>query len=233
MFEDVTDQQDQFLEMFLQYLDGTLSPRGDDEDDDRHPTRGRSPRPRPLVRRGCQDGAGGPGAVERGADDAAGVARALAHRVQAREARAPAGWRGRAGCAPGRWCGSRRRPAPRRGAGSRGCGGTARPAPSRSACGHHRREHRLDAARAPRPGGSWWRAASSLARPARKSRRRCAGRAEVAAAQRGRPPARCRRWNATPGQRPGRRRARSPPAAARPPGRRWRRASRAGTGSCR
>jgi hypothetical protein len=33
MFEDVTDQQDQFLEMFLQYLDGTLSPRGDDEED--------------------------------------------------------------------------------------------------------------------------------------------------------------------------------------------------------
>ena len=34
MFEDVTDQQDQFLEMFLQYLDGTLSPRGVDEEDD-------------------------------------------------------------------------------------------------------------------------------------------------------------------------------------------------------
>jgi hypothetical protein len=34
MFEDVTDQQDQFLEMFLQYLDGTLSPRGEDEDED-------------------------------------------------------------------------------------------------------------------------------------------------------------------------------------------------------
>jgi hypothetical protein len=33
MFEDVTDQQDQFLEMFLQYLDGTLSPKSDDEDD--------------------------------------------------------------------------------------------------------------------------------------------------------------------------------------------------------
>jgi PilZ domain len=33
MFEDVTDQQDQFLEMFLQYLDGTLSPQGVDEDD--------------------------------------------------------------------------------------------------------------------------------------------------------------------------------------------------------
>lgn len=32
MFEDVTDQQDQFLEMFLQYLDGTLSPRGEEED---------------------------------------------------------------------------------------------------------------------------------------------------------------------------------------------------------
>jgi hypothetical protein len=34
MYEDVTDQQDQFLEMFLQYLDGTLSPRGEPEDDD-------------------------------------------------------------------------------------------------------------------------------------------------------------------------------------------------------
>jgi hypothetical protein len=34
MFEDVTDQQDQFLEMFLQYLDGTLSNRGVDEEDD-------------------------------------------------------------------------------------------------------------------------------------------------------------------------------------------------------
>jgi hypothetical protein len=34
MFEDVTDQQDQFLEMFLQYLDGTLSPRGVGDDDD-------------------------------------------------------------------------------------------------------------------------------------------------------------------------------------------------------
>ena len=34
MFEDVTDQQDQFLEMFLHYLDGTLSPRGVDDDDD-------------------------------------------------------------------------------------------------------------------------------------------------------------------------------------------------------
>ena len=33
MFEDVTDQQDQFLEMFLQYLDGTLSPSGDDDED--------------------------------------------------------------------------------------------------------------------------------------------------------------------------------------------------------
>ena len=32
MFEDVTDQQDQFLEMFLQYLDGTLSPRGEEDD---------------------------------------------------------------------------------------------------------------------------------------------------------------------------------------------------------
>jgi PilZ domain len=34
MFEDVTDQQDQFLEMFLHYLDGTLSPRGVGEDED-------------------------------------------------------------------------------------------------------------------------------------------------------------------------------------------------------
>ena len=34
MFEDVSDQQDQFLEMFLHYLDGTLSPRGMGEDED-------------------------------------------------------------------------------------------------------------------------------------------------------------------------------------------------------
>jgi hypothetical protein len=34
MFEEVTDQQDQFLEMFLQYLDGTLQPQGVDEEDD-------------------------------------------------------------------------------------------------------------------------------------------------------------------------------------------------------
>jgi hypothetical protein len=37
MFEDLTDQQDQFLEMFLQYLDGTLSPQ-DEGDDDPEPT---------------------------------------------------------------------------------------------------------------------------------------------------------------------------------------------------
>jgi hypothetical protein len=34
MFEDVSDQQDQFLEMFLHYLDGTLSPRHGQPDDD-------------------------------------------------------------------------------------------------------------------------------------------------------------------------------------------------------
>lgn len=28
MFEDVTDEQDSYLDMFLQFLDGTLSPRG-------------------------------------------------------------------------------------------------------------------------------------------------------------------------------------------------------------
>ena len=33
MFEEVTDQQDQFLEMVLQYLDGTLMPRAEDEDE--------------------------------------------------------------------------------------------------------------------------------------------------------------------------------------------------------
>lgn len=38
MFDEITDEQDGYLEMFLQYLDGTLSPRGgadrDDDDDD-------------------------------------------------------------------------------------------------------------------------------------------------------------------------------------------------------
>jgi hypothetical protein len=37
MFDDLTEQQDGFLEMFLHFLDGTIAPRGgrqDDEDDD-------------------------------------------------------------------------------------------------------------------------------------------------------------------------------------------------------
>lgn len=41
MFDDLSDEQDSFLDMFLQFLDGTLAPRGggsgdddDDQDDD-------------------------------------------------------------------------------------------------------------------------------------------------------------------------------------------------------
>lgn len=33
VFEELTEQQDQFVEVFLQYLDGTLSPQGIDEED--------------------------------------------------------------------------------------------------------------------------------------------------------------------------------------------------------
>ncbi|MDX2022226.1 MAG: PilZ domain-containing protein [Deltaproteobacteria bacterium] len=42
MFEDVSDEQDSYLDMFLQFLDGTLSPRGADvgdvEDEPRAPS---------------------------------------------------------------------------------------------------------------------------------------------------------------------------------------------------
>jgi hypothetical protein len=34
MFDDLTEQQDGFLEMFLQYLQGGSSPRDDDDDED-------------------------------------------------------------------------------------------------------------------------------------------------------------------------------------------------------
>jgi hypothetical protein len=34
MFDDLTDQQDGFLDMFLQYLQGSASRRGDDDEDD-------------------------------------------------------------------------------------------------------------------------------------------------------------------------------------------------------
>lgn len=34
LFEDVTEEQDNFLEMFLQFLDGTLAPKGVDGDGD-------------------------------------------------------------------------------------------------------------------------------------------------------------------------------------------------------
>ena len=34
MFEDLSDQQEQFVDVFLQYLDGTLSPKGIDGEDD-------------------------------------------------------------------------------------------------------------------------------------------------------------------------------------------------------
>lgn len=33
MFEDISDEQDSYLDMFLQFLDGTLSPRGTDVGD--------------------------------------------------------------------------------------------------------------------------------------------------------------------------------------------------------
>jgi hypothetical protein len=42
MFEDISDEQDSYLDMFLQFLDGTLSPRGADmgdmDDEPRVPT---------------------------------------------------------------------------------------------------------------------------------------------------------------------------------------------------
>ena len=42
MFEDLSDEQDSYLDMFLQFLDGTLSPRGSDmgeiEEEPRAPT---------------------------------------------------------------------------------------------------------------------------------------------------------------------------------------------------
>ena len=34
MFEDLTSEQDGFVDVFLQYLDGTLSPKGIDDDED-------------------------------------------------------------------------------------------------------------------------------------------------------------------------------------------------------
>jgi hypothetical protein len=34
MFEELSEQQDQFVEVFLQYLDGTLSPQGIGEEED-------------------------------------------------------------------------------------------------------------------------------------------------------------------------------------------------------
>ena len=163
-FEVITDEQRAWLRQVLREISGPAALTGPSGRRQARGTRVRDAR-----------------AVERGADDAARVAGALAARIEARERRRHQRRRDRAAGAPARWSASRPRPA---GVGEQEAGQprAQRRRPARSACGDEvgaapRRGRRRE------PGPIAGRADRGAGAPARKSAEPLRRRAEPPAAR--------------------------------------------------